>query len=112
MSLHQSRRRQRQLECDLFGPGPAAHREARRQMPVRMVDQVGAPGYTPGNCPMCGDCCELAPGDPWECDSCGMVYPPGRWISVGGGRLAPMPDGWEQPYKGWKGGTDWMLTRG
>lgn len=67
-----SRRTQRALERELFGPGPRAERAPRRKAGRALTLP---PTYLPGACGACGDVCELAySSDTWTCDACGRVY--------------------------------------
>lgn len=71
MTRHQSRRTQRALERELFGPEPkaAARRRPRGPRPEIVLRQ-----YRPGDCPLCGNVCELAPGRRWTCPGCRVLY--------------------------------------
>lgn len=68
-----SRRRQEQLNRELFGPGPKVRRVRKR----REYAPVPHPEYAPGNCRACGNVAYVDPdAEPWTCDSCGVRYLP------------------------------------
>jgi len=70
--MTRSRRTQRALERDLFGPGPKALRR-KKQVPTHTTPIE--PSYD--DCPFCVAVI-LSPSDPsWTCGSCGHVYPAG-----------------------------------
>lgn len=71
MTRRQSRRRQRQLERELFGPEPRGLRPGRARAPVLPLPP---PAQVPGDCAFCGNCC--FPVEEWTCFHCGVVYPP------------------------------------
>lgn len=68
----QSRRTQRALERDLFGPAPAAARRNTRPRPT--ATPRPALTQTPGDCAFCGNVC--SPVQEWQCPHCSVVYPP------------------------------------
>ena len=65
----QSRRAQRVLERELFGPLPRSGRARPRRAPPGCEPPPGEPG----NCWACGDCCE-PDGGPWTCFACNVTY--------------------------------------
>ena len=75
--LKQSRSRQRALERAMFGPSP---RTARRQRKLVATIPVTA-SFTPGDCPMCGNSCDLAAGS-WRCPHCGVTYKAGHKVGA------------------------------
>ena len=67
----QSRKRQRQLEREMFGPEPKARRTRKRTVPAQTTE----PRPTePGSCWACGNRCWPANG-PWTCPYCKVTYP-------------------------------------
>ena len=71
MTRRRSRRRQEQLNRELFGPGPRTPRMPKRRKPRAPVEP---PTVTPGSCWACGNVC--SPAVEWTCCCCGVVYPP------------------------------------
>jgi hypothetical protein len=70
MRRAQSRRAQRALEREMFGPSPLAprHRPRAPRAPLAYPEGI------PGGCWACGNVCSPA-SDPWTCPACGVVYP-------------------------------------
>jgi hypothetical protein len=70
MTRRRSRRRQEQINRELFGPGQRSPRPPKRRSPRALVVHVG----TPGSCWACGNIC--SPVVDWTCMHCGVTYPP------------------------------------
>ncbi len=69
--ISQSRRTQRALEKELFGPEPKAPRYPKERV---IKPSKPLPPSTPGDCRFCGNVC--APREPWTCSNCGVTYDP------------------------------------
>lgn len=115
----QSRRTQRALERDLFGPAPAAARRNTRPRPT--ATPRPALTQTPGDCAFCGNVC--SPVQEWQCPHCSVVYPPaghavgstddGLYVvqAISGGRVV-MSDSFDKRKDADAAAREWLAFRG